>query len=187
MVGIEMIKSDNIPYEPRREKTSTCDNKDEDQLHDNRKADQRLCFHHIGTCSTISLLSKSLAIFSGCAVSLCRTWSEPPMTDFLTRRLIFPYKVICCGYLLASYCRGDSYRYLQHIILWRTEGNQGKIKYMQRQGTEAIRTQIQPSKPRGEITKITNSQNTKRTYMYGQPSEQLFPKRWSFSNSNQTI
>ena len=44
---------------------------------------------------------------------------------------------------------------------------------MQRSGTEAIRTQIQPSKPKWKITNITNSQNTKRTY--GQPSEQLFP------------
>ena len=35
-----------------------------------------------------------------------------------------------------------------------------------------------------EVTKITNSQNTKRTY--GQPSEQLFPKRWPFSNPNRT-
>ena len=43
---------------------------------------------------------------------------------------------------------------------------------MQRSGTEAIRTQIQPSKRKREITKITNSQNTNRTY--GQPSEQLF-------------
>ena len=42
-------------------------------------------------------------------------------------------------------------------------------------GTEAIRTQIQPLKPKREITKITNSQNTKRTY--GQPSEQLFSKK----------
>ena len=32
-----------------------------------------------------------------------------------------------------------------------------------------IRTQIQPSKPKREITKITNSQTTKRTY--GQLSE----------------
>ena len=48
---------------------------------------------------------------------------------------------------------------------------------MQRSGTEAIRTQIQFSKPKQEIlTNITNSQNTKRTY--GQPSEQLFPKKW---------
>ena len=45
---------------------------------------------------------------------------------------------------------------------------------MQRSGTEAIRTQIQPSKPKREITKITNNQNTKR--IYGQPSEQYFPK-----------
>ena len=46
---------------------------------------------------------------------------------------------------------------------------------MQRSVTEAIGTQIQSSKPKREITKITNSQNTKRTY--GQPSEQLFSKR----------
>ena len=51
-------------------------------------------------------------------------------------------------------------------------------------GPEAIRTQIQPSKPKREITKITNSQNTKRTY--GQPSEQLFPKRWPLSYPNRT-
>ena len=43
---------------------------------------------------------------------------------------------------------------------------------MQRSGTEAIRTQIQPSKSKREITNNTNSQNTKRRY--GQPSEQLF-------------
>ena len=47
---------------------------------------------------------------------------------------------------------------------------------MQRLGTEAIRTPIQSSKPKREITNITNSQSTKRTY--GQPSEQLFLKRW---------
>ena len=35
---------------------------------------------------------------------------------------------------------------------------------MQRSGTEAIRNQIQPSKPKREITKVTNSQNTKRIY-----------------------
>ena len=43
---------------------------------------------------------------------------------------------------------------------------------MQRSGTAAIRDQIQPSKPKREITNFTNSQNTKRTY--GQPSEQLY-------------
>ena len=46
---------------------------------------------------------------------------------------------------------------------------------MQRSGTYAISTQIQPSKPKREKNHITNSQNTKRTY--GQPSVQLFPKR----------
>ena len=55
---------------------------------------------------------------------------------------------------------------------------------MQRSGTEAIRTKLQPSKPNREITNITNSQNTKRTY--GQPSEQLFSKRWPLSNRNRT-
>ena len=44
-----------------------------------------------------------------------------------------------------------------------------KVKCMQRSGTEAIRTQLQPSKPKREISNIRNSQNTKRTY--GQPSE----------------
>ena len=55
---------------------------------------------------------------------------------------------------------------------------------MQRPGTKAIRTRIQPSKPKWEIPKITNSQSKKRTY--GQPSEQPFPKRWSLINPNRT-
>ena len=59
-----------------------------------------------------------------------------------------------------------------------------KVKSIQRSETEAIRIQIQPSKPKREITKITNSQNTKRKY--DQPSEQLFPKRWPLSNPNRT-
>ena len=59
-----------------------------------------------------------------------------------------------------------------------------KIKSMQRPRTEAIRTQIQSSKPKREITKITNSQNEKRTY--GQPSEQLFPNMWPLSNPKRT-
>ena len=48
-----------------------------------------------------------------------------------------------------------------------------KVKRMQTPGTEAIRTQIQPLKP-GNILKRA----------YGQPSEQLFHKRWPFSNPN---
>ena len=59
-----------------------------------------------------------------------------------------------------------------------------KVKRMRKSGTEAIRTQIKPSKPKREITKITHSQNTKRTY--GHPSEQLFPKRLPLSNPNRT-
>ena len=47
-----------------------------------------------------------------------------------------------------------------------------------------IRTKTLPSNPKREITKVTNSQNTKRTY--GQPTEQLLPKRWQLSNLNQT-
>ena len=49
------------------------------------------------------------------------------------------------------------------------------VKSMQRSGTEAIRTQIQPSKPIREITNITNRQNTKRT-------NGPIPKRWPLSN-----
>ena len=51
----------------------------------------------------------------------------------------------------------------------------GIVNSNQNSGTEAIRTQIQPLKPKQEIANITNSQSTKRTY--GQPSNQLFPKR----------
>ena len=39
-----------------------------------------------------------------------------------------------------------------------------KVNSLQGSGNEAIRTQIQPPKPKREITNITNSQNTKRTY-----------------------
>ena len=59
-----------------------------------------------------------------------------------------------------------------------------KSKKCAKTGTEAIRTKLQSSKPKQVITKITNSQNTKITY--GQPSEQLFPKRWPLSNLNRT-
>ena len=55
---------------------------------------------------------------------------------------------------------------------------------MQRPGTEAIRTQIQPSKPKGEMTVIKYSQNTNRKYRDRQLREQLFPKRWPLSNPN---
>ena len=41
-----------------------CENKDADQLHGNREADQRLCFHY--SDSTIPLLHKLLALFCDC-------------------------------------------------------------------------------------------------------------------------
>ena len=39
------------------------------------------------------------------------------------------------------------------------------VKCMLRSGTQAIGTQIQPSKPKREITKNKNSQIAKRTYV----------------------
>ena len=68
-----------------------CENKDADQLHGNREADQRLCFRY--TDSTIPLLPKSeISSFSPSSVAvqpdLYRTWSETPKTGFLRTRLI---------------------------------------------------------------------------------------------------
>ena len=62
-----------------------CENKDADQLRDNREADQRHCFRYID--STIPLLSKSeisslLLTSVDVQPGLCRTRSE-------TRTLVF--------------------------------------------------------------------------------------------------
>ena len=76
----------------RKPTFSICENKDADQLHGNREADQRLCFRY--TDSTIPLLSKSeisslwpssVAVQPG----LCQTRSETPKTGFITMRLIY--------------------------------------------------------------------------------------------------
>ena len=75
---------------------------------------------------------------------------------------------------LLCHSLGLAYNYFGFKIQCRI-----KVKSMQISGTEAIKTQLQPSKPKREITNITNSQNTKITY--GKPSAQLFPKRWSLS------
>ena len=66
------------------------ENKDADQLSDNRTADQRFCFRY--TDSTILLLPKykiaSLELSSVVVQSgLYRTWSETPKTGFLTTSL----------------------------------------------------------------------------------------------------
>ena len=63
-----------------------CENKDADQLHGNREADQRLCFRY--SDSTIPLLLKSeissFLLFSVTVqVGLCQTCSE-------TTLLVFP-------------------------------------------------------------------------------------------------
>ena len=47
------------------------------------------------------------------------------------------------------------------LLLTVTHCTMRKVKSMQRSVTEAIRTEIQPSKPKREITIVTNSQNTK--------------------------
>ena len=49
---------------------------------------------------------------------------------------------------------------------------------------ELKQSEPKPSPGKQEITNITNSQNTKRTY--GQPSEQLFLERWLLINRNRT-
>ena len=41
-----------------------------------------------------------------------------------------------------------------------------KVKCMHKSGTEAIRTQLQPSKPKRKMTNITNSHYTKRVSSY---------------------
>ena len=67
-----------------------CENKDENQLRDDREADLCLCFRY--TDRTIPLLPKSeISSFLPSSVvvqpGLCRTWSETPKTGFLTTRL----------------------------------------------------------------------------------------------------
>ena len=69
-----------------------CKNKDADQLRGNREADQHLCFCH--TDSTIPLQPKSeiSSLYPSSVTAelgLCRTWSEPPKTGFLTMRLMY--------------------------------------------------------------------------------------------------
>ena len=61
------------------------ENKDADQLRSNCEADQRPCFRY--TDSTIPLLSKSkisslLPSSVTIQLGLCRTWSEPKLSDY---------------------------------------------------------------------------------------------------------
>ena len=68
-----------------------CENKDADQLRNNREADQHLCFRY--TDSTIPLLSKSLisSLYLSSVVvqpGFRGTWSETLKTGFLATRLV---------------------------------------------------------------------------------------------------
>ena len=73
---------------------------------------------------------------------------------------------------------------LTRIILSHLNRGERSIPREKSTKLAKIRTHIQPSNPKREITNITNSQNRNRTY--GQPSEQLFAKRWPLSNRNRT-
>ena len=71
-----------------------CENKDADQLHSSRKADQRLCFHY--TDSTIPLLPKSeissfIPFFLAVQLDLCQNWLEIQKPGFLITQLILDH------------------------------------------------------------------------------------------------
>ena len=75
------------------------------------------------------------------------------------------------------------------IISGQVKGNERILMTFQQMYKKCIDQELKQSEPKSspqnqkrEITNITNSQNTKRTYC--QPSEQLFPKRWPLSNRN---
>ena len=91
------------------------------------------------------------------------------------------------------YCKGmigALFPSKHHPSIYPTHGfsnhYQCQLKVIDKQwpGIDAIRTKVPPSKPKWEITKITISRTTKRTY--GKPNKQLSPKRWSLSYLNLT-
>ena len=85
-------------------KTKICENKDADQLHSNREADQRLCFRY--TDSTTPLLPKSeISSLQPSSVAVqpgfCRTWSETPKTGILGMRLKCIVMIVFSGLIAA--------------------------------------------------------------------------------------
>ena len=81
-------------YEPHHEKNSILhihENKGADQPHSNCEADQRLCFHYIG--STIPLLSKSkisrLAIYCSCTAQFVSALVGNHFVGFLMKQQIY--------------------------------------------------------------------------------------------------
>ena len=67
------------------------ENKDTDQLHGNREADQRLCFHYTDSMFPPLLIPK-LSRFWVSSVNvqagLCWTWSETQIVGFFMHRLM---------------------------------------------------------------------------------------------------
>ena len=92
-----IVKMHHLSLVVRKPAFCLCKNKDTDQLHGNREADQRLCFRYtdISTISLFpkseisSLLPSSLAVQPG----LCGTRSNTPKTGFLTTRLIYKHAI----------------------------------------------------------------------------------------------
>ena len=80
-----------------------CENKDADQLHGNREADQRLCFCYTDSPIPLlpiyeisSLLSSSVAVQSG----LCGTWSETPdRFSHNEAQIICADLCLCCSHM----------------------------------------------------------------------------------------
>ena len=69
-----------------------CKNKDADQLHGNREADQRLCFCYINSIIPLLSIYEISSLWPSCVAvqpGFCGTRPETPKTGFLTTRLIF--------------------------------------------------------------------------------------------------
>ena len=160
-----------------------CENKDADQLSGNREADHtaKLISPFVfATWKVQSLYFQNPNFQASCHLLwlhslVCVDQVGNQNVGFLMTRLKYLSLYLLSSLELSKLC------YSSCVLI---EQHHNKSKCMQRSGTEAIKTQIQPSKPKWEITNITKSQNTKRTC--GQPNEQLFPKRWPLSNRNRT-
>ena len=65
------------------------ENKDADQLHGNREADQRLCFHYSDSTIPLPRNFKLLAIFCSCTARFVSDLFGNHIVGFATRRLKF--------------------------------------------------------------------------------------------------